>query len=204
MVGVYTESFMADLGLSRSAVSSIWTATLIASALYVQGIGCAVDRVGAPWVMRAAVLPYLGAMLLLAQAQSVGALTAGYLLVRMLGPETLDFCSRNCLNQWWAQRRGWAFGVLNAAGALMVTLPSLTSQLKLAYGWRATLTCVGIRSWWKVPSTLSEDSAPSASLDSLKTQAAPTHPRAQPEQLGGLPWPQEPASGRPKIEDFPR
>ena len=34
-------------------------------------------------------------------------------------------------------------------------------------------------------------------------RAAPTHPRAQPEQLGGLPWPQELASGRPKVEDFP-
>ena len=27
-------------------------------------------------------------------------------------------------------------------------------------------------------------------------------PRAQPEPLGGLPWPQEPGSGRPKVEDF--
>ena len=52
-------------------------------------------------------------------------------------------------------------------------------------------------------STLSEDSAPSASLDCLKAQAAPTHPRAQPEPLGSLRWPQELASDRPKVEDFP-
>ena len=52
-------------------------------------------------------------------------------------------------------------------------------------------------------STLFEDSAPSASLDCLKAQAAPTHPRAQPEPLGSLRWPQELASGRPKVEDFP-
>ena len=52
-------------------------------------------------------------------------------------------------------------------------------------------------------STLSEDSAPSACLDCLKARAAPTQPGAQPEHLGSLPWPQELASGRPKVEDVP-
>jgi hypothetical protein len=43
-------------------------------------------------------------------------------------------------------------------------------------------------SWFKMASTLSEDTAPSPSLDCLTAQAAPpTHPRAPPEQLGGLP-----------------
>jgi MFS family permease len=127
MVGVYTSSFMSDLQLSRSVVSLIWTVTLVASSLYVQGVGRLVDRMGAPRVMRAAVLPYFGAMLLLAQARGVGTLTLGYLAVRMLGPETIDFCVRNCLNQWWVRRRGWAFGILNAAGALMAVLQPPTS-----------------------------------------------------------------------------
>ena len=59
------------------------------------------------------------------------------------------------------------------------------------------------RSWFQMASTLSDDTAPSASLDCLKARAAPTHPGAQPEPLGSLPWPQELASGRPKVEDFP-
>ena len=58
-------------------------------------------------------------------------------------------------------------------------------------------------SWFKMTSTLSDDTAPSASLDHLEAQAAPTHPRAPPEQLGGSPWPQHPASGRPKVEESP-
>ena len=52
-------------------------------------------------------------------------------------------------------------------------------------------------------STLPDDSAPSASLDHLEAQAAPTHPRAPPGPLGSLPWPQELASGWPKVEDVP-
>ena len=58
------------------------------------------------------------------------------------------------------------------------------------------------RSWFEMPSALSDDTAPSASLGQLEARAAPTHPRAQPEPLGSLPWPQELASGRPKVEDF--
>ena len=58
-------------------------------------------------------------------------------------------------------------------------------------------------SWLKRASTLPDDTAPSASLDCLKARAAPTHPGAQPEPLGSLPWPQELASGRPKVEDSP-
>ena len=51
--------------------------------------------------------------------------------------------------------------------------------------------------------TLFEDAAPSARLVTLTAQAAPTRPRAPPEHLGSLPWPQEPASGRPEVEDSP-
>ena len=72
--------------------------------------------------------------------------------------------------------------------------PRLMMLIEAHFGWES--------SWFKMASTLSDDTAPSASLDRLKARAAPTHPRAQPEPLGGLPWPQELASGRPKVERF--
>ena len=34
--------------------------------------------------------------------------------------------------------------------------------------------------------------------------AVPPHPLAPPPQLGGVPWPQQPASGRAKVEEPPR
>ena len=59
--------------------------------------------------------------------------------------------------------------------------------------------------WCKGPSALTEDGAPSASLDHLKAPAAPTHPGAPPEPLGCSPWPLQPASGRSKDEEcWPR
>ena len=54
---------------------------------------------------------------------------------------------------------------------------------------------------WKVLTTLFEDGAAAARLVPCRSQAAPPHPRAPPEPLGSLPWPQELASGRHKPED---
>ena len=55
----------------------------------------------------------------------------------------------------------------------------------------------------KCPSALFEGTAPSASLDHPKARTAPMHPRTKPEPLGSLPRPQEPRSGRPKVENSP-
>ena len=54
-----------------------------------------------------------------------------------------------------------------------------------------------------MPSALFDDSAPSARLVPPGAQAAPTHARAPPEQLGSLRWPPQPASGRPKVDESP-
>ena len=48
---------------------------------------------------------------------------------------------------------------------------------------------------------LCDDTAPSARLVAPQAQAAPTHPRAQFEHLASSPRPQQPASGRPTVED---
>ena len=55
--------------------------------------------------------------------------------------------------------------------------------------------------WLKVASTLLAHSAPSPAPHHLKAEAAPAR---RPSSLGGLPRPQSPATGRPKVELFPR
>ena len=144
MIGVFTDSFIVDLHLSRGMVSSIWTATLLASSLYVNLVGRLADRFGAATVVRAAVLPYAASLLLLSSAKGPASLSAGYVLVRMLGPETIDFCSRLCVNMWWVRRRGFAASVVTAVGTLMVLLPTLTSTLVISIGWRSTLVAMGL------------------------------------------------------------
>ena len=71
----------------------------------------------------------------------------------------------------------------NLAAALGVACqqPQLRSALVLVLG-----TAPAVATLVKMASALSEDRAPSASLDSVKSQAAPTHPGAPSRQLGGL------------------
>ena len=53
--------------------------------------------------------------------------------------------------------------------------------------------------WWEKGRLAKfDDTAPSARQVPAGAEAAPTHPRAQPEQLTSMPRPQKPASGRPK------
>ena len=71
----------------------------------------------------------------------------------------------------------------NLAAALGVACqqPQLRSALVLVLG-----TAPAAATLVKMASALSEDRAPSASLDRVKPQAAPTHPGAPSGQLGGL------------------
>ena len=55
----------------------------------------------------------------------------------------------------------------------------------------------------ELASALPDDRAPSASLHDLKARSPPTHPGAPPEGLGSWRWPQQPGSGRPKVEEVP-
>ena len=144
MIGVWTDAIMRDLQLSRSAVSGIWTAALVSSSVYVNLIGRVVDRIGAPAVIRAAALPYGLAVASLAASRSSTTLTAAYLAVRMLGPETIDFACRNCVNMWWVRRRGMASGLLNALGAMMMGLPAVLVWLQTQLGWRPAVQLVAV------------------------------------------------------------
>ena len=59
-------------------------------------------------------------------------------------------------------------------------------------------------SWWKVPPTLSEDTAPSARRVAPKALLAPTDPEVPPEQLGSSQRPQHLSADRTKGEESPR
>ena len=95
------------------------------------------------------------------------------------------------------QTQGDASHVTSLAWAAHGPTIAIGTSTNLVQLWDVqTLTCVrvmeGHSSRWHGPSALSEDPAPSDSLDHPKAQAALTHPRAKPEPLGSLPWPQEP------------
>ena len=90
---------------------------------------------------------------------------------------------------------GWSYFRFSIGDAALAGFDLLHPDARCSAGGAAGCTC---------PLTLSEDGAPSASLDHRKARVVPTHPGAPPEQLGSAPWPQQPASGRPEGEEHPR
>ena len=87
----------------------------------------------------------------------------------------------------------------------LASLPEQTVAPTLEAGQSVTVTTdpamsdqCGSRS-----NTLPDDSAPSARLVIPKALVAASDPGAPPEPSGGLLWPQDPASGGPKVEAAP-
>ena len=144
VLGSFTEHIVADVGLPRSTVARCFTVALLASSLYASMVGAAADRVGARLLVLVAALPYAVAVACVSLARGPVSLQLAVLAVRMLGPETIDFACRLCVNQWWIARRGVAVGVLNTVGALMAVLPAATSVGCTVWGWRATLRCMAV------------------------------------------------------------
>ena len=74
--------------------------------------------------------------------------------------------------------------------------PDVTSTKRLC-----TQLLGGRASWCNIAPALLDAAAPSVRLEPLRAQAAPRHSTAPHAQLGASPWPQQPASGRPKVDD---
>ena len=98
----------------------------------------------------------------------------------------------------WPRDEAEAFVVLSSASLPMAQALHERSTRYAASTHaicRQLYRCAG---WWRGPSALHDGTAPSARLVPPRAQAAPTQPRAQPQHIVSLRWPQELASGHPK------
>ena len=125
VLGCFTDAIMEELALPRATVATCFMVSLVTSSVYANIVGAAADRVGARVLLSGAALPYAVAIASLSFATGARSLQVAMLSVRMLGPETIDFACRLCVNQWWVARRGVAVGVLNMVGAFQSTLPAM-------------------------------------------------------------------------------
>ena len=117
---------------------------MFASSTTVNLMGRFIDQAGAPAAVRLSALPLTAGMLLCGLALNAPILGLGYLLVRVFGPEGIDFAARNSVNQWWVKRRGRANAVAGAASAGMYLMPALMHAARNEYGWRVSLVVSGV------------------------------------------------------------
>jgi MFS family permease len=143
-VSLFIDAIIADLGLSRTSVSWMYTAATVAGASALPLVGRLLDRFGP---RRAATLISLLLALTCVGMGYVGGwitLLMGFLLLRGLGQGALALVNNHAVNLWFERRRGLAIGILGLgiAGATAVFPPLINDMIDL-YGWRTTYPIMG-------------------------------------------------------------
>jgi MFS family permease len=144
-VSPFVEHFIADLGLSRSLISTLFAVGPLSGSLALPFIGRGVDRRG-PRFMVILIAAALGlSCIAMGLVQSAITLCLGFVALRTFGKGGLDLVSTNAINQWWVRRRGMAMGVAGLGMSLLGfgTFPIFINRLIAVYGWRWAYMIVG-------------------------------------------------------------
>lgn len=136
-VSLFLDLWVADLGISRSAVSLIYGGASMGAALLLPLSGRLVDRFGP---RRLVVVFSLGlglACLAMATVHGAVALSIYLLGVRFFGFGSLQIASNNVIAQWFIRRRGFAMGIAGQSLSLgLLIYPWLGETLINGVGWR--------------------------------------------------------------------
>jgi MFS family permease len=145
-VSVFIEHFIADLGLSRSVVSTLYTMGTLVGSFVLPVVGRQIDRRG-PRVVMALIALFFGlACIYMGFVVNAAMLGLGFIAIRMLGQGSLGMVSTNAINQWWVRRRGKMMGLAGLTVSLLGVggFPALINWLIPIYGWRATYMLLGL------------------------------------------------------------
>lgn len=143
-VSVFVDPLIADLGVSRSAVSTAYLLGTLSGVAVMPLLGRLIDRFGPRYLM-AVVAAGFGAILVAASAvgEIVG-LTAAFVGIRMGGQGALNLVATTTVACYVYRRRGLAVGLVSALGASGISLaPIALERLVAHWGWRAVWVAEG-------------------------------------------------------------
>ena len=145
-LGLYTNRFIDDFGMTHASVSSIFAAAFVCSGFALQVIGKVIDIVGPIRGIGLATVPYLCGIALTATANGPAAITAGFILTRILGPDGIDFAAKVLISRWFQRLRGRAMAVASVTMAAEILLSGGFDRLADSIGWRSATAIAGISS----------------------------------------------------------
>ena len=145
---VFVDPILADTGLSRVYLSTLYAFGTGVSAVMVVVVARLVDRFGARLMLAGIALALGVACFGMSAAAGPVALFFGFAAMRALGQGSLPVTANILTAQWFVERRGRAMAVvvlgLAASNAL---LPPLTQSLIVAFDWRTAYVVLGISIW---------------------------------------------------------
>jgi MFS family permease len=147
-MSVFVDHLVADLDLSRSAVSTAYLVGTLAGAASMPAAGRLIDRQG---VRRAAACfgAAFGAVLVaMAGVTGFFTLLIGFAGARALGQGALTLTATTTVAVWFDRRRGLAMGLNMALGGILMSLVPLAAAASIAaVGWRASWVVLGCAVW---------------------------------------------------------
>jgi MFS family permease len=145
---VFVDPILADTGISRVYLSTLYAFGTGVSAAMVVLVARLVDRFGARLMLAGIALALGIAAFGMSLAAGPLALFFGFAAMRALGQGSLPVTATMLTAQWFVKRRGRAMAVvilgLAASNAL---LPPLTQSFIASFGWREAYMALGIMVW---------------------------------------------------------
>lgn len=150
-VSVFVDHFIADLGMSRSQVSTAYLVGTLLAALGLPLVGQWIDSHGVRKVMTHVGIAFGIALVAMAGVQGFVSLTIGFIAIRLLGQGSLTLVSTVAVTHWFSRRRGTALGLFSTGVSILMSLvPVGLSMVIEAYDWRIAWATAGIIIWLSV------------------------------------------------------
>ena len=118
-VSIFIEHFIADLGLNRSTVSTLYAAGTLVGSFALPFVGRQLDQHGPRQMIVWVSLIFGLACIWLGVAQNGVMLLVGFIGIRMFGQGSLGLVSQQVINLWWVRRRGFVNGLAGVLFALL-------------------------------------------------------------------------------------
>ncbi len=146
VVSMFIEPLIRDLGLSRSAISTLYMIGTLGNAVLLQllGVGRIIDRRGPRRVAVVSAILLACACFYMATVSAAWMLVLGFMALRFFGQGSLNLVSSTMINMWWVRRRGTVRGASGiASSAIVGVLPGIVMMLIGAVGWRSAYAVLG-------------------------------------------------------------
>ncbi len=149
-VGVFTDSLIEALGLSRNDLTLAYMFGTLASSFILPYAGSLVDRLGARIMVVISSIGLSISLMIMSQTVWIPRLVGSpwliitlmavcFLLIRFFGQGCLTMVSRVTLGKWFDRRRGLATGISNVFVSFAFNVsPAVLNQVVKGVGWRAS------------------------------------------------------------------